>query len=172
MMHIKKHILVNAPAELVWQKLAKLDEIHVFVQGISNSVYSSKIRAGIGAQRTCYIDGVGSLVENIVEWNEGSGFKYEVAGMPSIIRKLSNTWSVHNVGEQTAVGSEIEVQAKYGWLGWLLERLALRARLGAGSAGALAQFKYYVEEGMPFTGNVGDLSNSLPSQQLPLEEAI
>lgn len=161
MIRIKTQIKVDAPIELVWRTIAKLDGIASYTQGIKRSWMTSNAKQGIGAQRSCEIPNIGTVAETIVAWNEGTSFKYEVAGMPSIIRKLSNTWEVRDVEGQVVVTSLIEIHAKYGLIGKLLERVAIGPRAKTGVTGALAQLKYYLEGGQIFTGNIDTLTASL-----------
>jgi uncharacterized membrane protein len=158
MIRVKNKVKVGAPADVVWQTLSKLDDIEIYMQAIKYSKMNSTSNEGIGAERLCDIEGIGKLAERIVEWSEGTGFKYEVVeGRPAIMRKLSNKWEMRKVGNQTEVSMEIEVQAKYGLIGRLLEQFAIKPQVARTSKGGLAQVKYYLEEGQAYTGDVDKL---------------
>lgn len=162
MIRKKTVVKVDAPADVVWHTLSKLDDIQIYMQAVKKSVMSSSSSEGVGAQRTCDIEGIGTLAEQIVEWNDGTGFKYEVvAGRPAIMRKLSNRWEMRKVGNQTEVSMEIEAHAKYGMIGHLLERIAIKPQIARASMAGLAQVKYYLENGHAYAGDVDKLVGEL-----------
>src|SRR5262249_48039910 len=105
---------------------------------------------GGGAVRLCELQ-QGTIRETIVEWDEGSSFKYRGEGAP-MMKHATNHWRVEPHGTQTLVTTTAEVILKGGIFGILLQPLVkvMAQRMGARS---LASLKYFVEHGHPFPGD-------------------
>ena len=61
---LKNTIHIEAPPELVWEALTKLDALHEYDPGIAKSVLRTDKRAGIGADRQCDINAYALRAEN------------------------------------------------------------------------------------------------------------
>lgn len=109
----------------------------------------------MGAARICELN-QGSIVETVLEWEEGRSFRYRGEGAP-MMKSANNLWLVEARGvTHTLVTSLAEAELKGGVLGQLLEPLAgfVFRRMGARS---LASLKYLVEHGEPYAGRLQDL---------------
>ena len=145
-MQITEIIEINAPVQTVWEEIAKLDQVQHYVTSVTRSQYSSEARTGIGAQRTCDVQGFGTLVETIVDWRDGERLAYTVDGMPSIIKNAKSEWRVRAKNpSQTTVTVTSTMETRYGVLGSVLERLALEPKVRETIRGAVQEFKAYVE---------------------------
>ena len=104
MFSAKSTIIIQAPKKEVWAKLSKLDDIANWSSGIGTSVYSSEITSGVGTQRSCDIPGIGTLVEDIVEWRDEHKFCYEISGI-SISNKSKSTAClfIHSIASKALV---------------------------------------------------------------------
>jgi hypothetical protein len=103
----------------------------------------------VGAVRVCELK-QGTVVETILEWDEGRSFTYQGEGAP-MMKRATNRWTVEPRGSQTLVTSTAEVELKGGVVGLLLQPLVkiVASRMGARS---LASLKYLVEQGHPYAG--------------------
>ena len=150
MLQITTTIDIDAPVDDVWKKAAKLDDVQNFVDSVTKSYYSSEQKEGVGAERTCEVNGFGTLVEQIVDWKDGETFTYTVEGMPSIVKHAQSTWRLERENDfQTTVHTTISVETRYGVLGKMMETFALKPKMSATISSALAQFKQYVEKSQP-----------------------
>jgi hypothetical protein len=141
---------VDAPVDVVWDHLSRLDQIHVWTDAIHRAYISSECSTGVGAERTCELGGRRSLRERIVAWEEGISFTYESTDAP-MMKLARNRWSVTPEGTQTLVTSEAEMTFRGGVFGWLLGWI-LVPLLRFALPNPLAKFKYWVEKGEPFSG--------------------
>ena len=148
MFSAKSTIIIQAPKKEVWAKLSKLDDIANWSSGIGTSVYSSEITSGVGTQRSCDIPGIGTLVEDIVEWRDEHKFCYEISGI-SIMKWGRNCWEINKVEHNTELTFSAKGQVRYGLIGWFIERLMLKRQMIKTQQKMLEEFKVYVETGKP-----------------------
>jgi hypothetical protein len=146
---------IEAPVDIVWDRLAKLEDIHLWSEPVIHAHCEGALSRGVGAERTCELVGHRIIHERWVAWDEGRSFTYEGFGIP-LMRRAANRWSVLPHGERTLLTSEAELELKGGVLGRLLEPLVgpLLQRM---APNALAEFKYLVEHGQPYVGKASEL---------------
>jgi hypothetical protein len=72
------------------------------------------------------------------------------------MRRASNRWSVIAQGKRSLLVSEAELELKGGLFGRLLEPI-LGPLMQRMAPGALASFKYLVEQGRPYAGKASEL---------------
>ena len=147
MIALTSSVCIDAPAEAVWDWLARLEDIRLWSEPILEARCPEGSDRGVGAERTCRLTGGITVHEHWVAWDEGRSFTYEGTGVPFVAR-ARNTWSVRPQGERALLTSEAEVMLKGGRLGRLLEPITSRQALRMGRR-SLAAFKYLVEHGEP-----------------------
>ena len=148
-------VCIEAPAEVVWAQLAKLEDIQLWSEAVVHARCDGAISQGVGAERTCELVGNLTIRERWTAWDEGRSFQYEGFGIP-MMRRASNRWSVVSQGAGSLLISEAELELKGGLFGRLLE-LMLGPLMRRMAPGALANFKYLVEEGRPYNGKASEL---------------
>jgi hypothetical protein len=156
MLRLSASVCIDAPAAVVWDRLARLEDIQLWSEAIRRAACDGPLSRGVGAERTCELTGNLVIQERWVAWEEGRSFKYEGSGLP-FVKHATNVWSVHPEGaNQSLFKTEAEVELKGGPFGRLLEPIMALAfrRMGSNS---LAAFKYLVENGRPYAGRHSDL---------------
>jgi ligand-binding SRPBCC domain-containing protein len=148
-------VCIEAPAEAVWARLAKLEDIQLWSEVVVHARCTGALSQGVGAERTCELVGNRTIKERWVAWDEGRSFEYEGLGIP-LMNRATNRWSVVPHGEQSLLISEAEVEIKGGVFGRLLEPL-LAPLMRRMAPNALATFKYLVEHGHPYQGKASEL---------------
>ncbi len=78
MLTIDSNIEIDAPIDLVWKKLAKLDDVQHWVTSVKSARYATEQTEGVGAERVCDVDGLGMLQETITDWRDGETLTYAV----------------------------------------------------------------------------------------------
>lgn len=146
---------IEAPAEVVWAQLAQLEDIQLWSEAVVQARCEGTISQGVGAERTCELVGNRTIRERWIAWDEGRSFQYEGFGIP-MMRRVSNRWSVVSQGERALLVSEAELELKGGLFGRLLEPV-LGPLMRRMAPGALASFKYLVEQGQPYNGKASEL---------------
>ena len=106
-------VCVEAPVDVVWEHLAKLEDIQLWSEAVLEARCEGAVTRGVGAERTCDLRGGITIRERWLHWDEGRSFTYEGLGIP-LVARAENTWSVHAEGEQTLLTSQAEVQLKGG----------------------------------------------------------
>jgi Polyketide cyclase / dehydrase and lipid transport len=144
---LESSVCIEAPAPVVWEALARIEDIRLWSEAVRDSRCEGPIRRGVGAERTCDLAGGITISERWLAWEEGHSFTYEGVGLP-LIASARNTWTVHPEGRRTLLTTRAEVIVKGGRAGQLLEPL-LRVPLGRMGPRTLAAFKYLVEHGEP-----------------------
>jgi hypothetical protein len=69
-----KDACIDAPAELVWARLAKLEDIELWSHLIKRATCPGERSRGVGAERTCELAGNITILERWVAWDEGRSF--------------------------------------------------------------------------------------------------
>jgi hypothetical protein len=79
-MHVQRIIEIDAPIAVVWRKISNLTDIQNWSQTINQAHYHTDVERGLGAGRTCDVKGFGTIVKNVLEWNENESFKLSMEG--------------------------------------------------------------------------------------------
>ncbi len=138
-------VCVEAPAEVVWARLARLEDIRLWSEAVLDARCEGALSRGVDAERTCDLRGGITIRERWLVWNEGRSFIYEGVGIP-LVARATNEWTVQPEGDQTLLISQAEVVLKGGPLGRLLEPI-VAYQLNRIGPRTLAAFKYLVEHG-------------------------
>lgn len=145
-MRITKSIDINTPVTRVWEEIAKLDQVQHYITSVTRSVYATDQKSGVGAQRSCDVEGFGTLLETIVDWKEGERLAYSIEGMPSIVKSAVSEWKVQaRSAEKTTLTVTSTIETRYGVLGTAMEKLALEPKLTSTLEAILTEFKAYME---------------------------
>ena len=148
-------VCIEAPADVVWARLAKLEDIQLWSAPVLHARCEGALSQGVGAERTCELAGNYTIKEQWVAWDEGRSFQYEGFGIP-LMNRVVNRWSVLPQGEKSLLTSEAELEIKGGVFGRLLE-LVLGPVMRSMAPHELAGFKYFVEHGQPYDGKAAKL---------------
>ncbi len=126
--HIEQTLNVSIQAQKVWEVLSDYGGIERFAPTVKTSPIIGDKTSGIGAKRrvTLHHDG-SSMVEEIVEYYEGEGYKMEVRELSSPLKSMQADLRVKKVdGESCTIFMVIEFETKGGPLGWLVSKLMLK----------------------------------------------
>ena len=138
-------VCIEAPADVVWARLAKLEDIQLWSEAVVHARYIGAVSQGVGAERICELVANTTITERWVAWDEGRSFTYEGSGIP-LMQRAVNRWSVIPHGKRAWLTSEAEVTIKGGMFGRILEPI-LEPLMRRMAPNALAGFKYLVEHG-------------------------
>src|SRR6266545_1958712 len=148
-------VCIEAPAAIVWARLAMLEDIQLWSEAVLHARCEGTVSQGVGAERTCELAGNYIIKEQWVAWEEGRSFQYEGFGVP-LMKRAVNRWAVIAQGEQSLLTSEAELEIKGGMFGRILEPI-LGPLMRRMAPSALAGFKYLVEHGHPYEGKASEL---------------
>jgi len=145
--HIHQEIPVQVTREKLWKVLLHYGDVADFHAGVARSYRAegSNNEASMGCERVCKIVDLGlkiTLKERIIEFVEGSSYKYEVYEWKNFpIQKMYFEFKIlKSSATHTVLGLNIEYKAKPAFLTPLLmgkmKRLALEV---------LLDYKHYAE---------------------------
>jgi len=124
--HCEKTLKVNVPAEKIWQVLEDYNNIDRFAMTIKSSASVNEINSGLGAKRTCTFNDGSSLVEEIIEYQEGQGYKMDISNHSMPLKSMQSEMKVTAIDENC---SEIYMSADFvvkgGALGWIMGQLIM-----------------------------------------------
>ncbi|MHC4840238.1 MAG: SRPBCC family protein [Planctomycetota bacterium] len=145
-MHVKKTIEIDAPLDLVWDKISRLADIADWTRTVKESHFHTEVERGIGAGRTCDVPGLGTLVENVLEWEEGESFRLSLEGLPFFVKDASGGWKLEKLDDnRTRATTFIDMKTGYWPMGALMEKFAMGPKLNKTIEIVQAEFKKFVE---------------------------
>ena len=125
--HCEKTLKVNVPAEKIWQVLEDYNGIEKFAMTIKSSASVNEISTGLGAKRSCTFNDGSSLVEEIIEYQAGQGYKMDISNHSMPLKSMQSEMKVTVIDENS---SEIYMSADFvvkgGPLGWVMGKLLMR----------------------------------------------
>jgi len=155
MIKLSASVCIEAPTDIVWARLAKLEDIQLWSDAVRHARCDGPVAQGVGAERTCELVGKRTIRERWVAWDEGHSFAYEGFGIP-LMKRARNRWSVVPHDGKSLLISDAEVEIKGGVFGRMLEPI-LGPLMRRMAPSALAGFKYLVEHGQPYDGKAANL---------------
>jgi hypothetical protein len=124
--HIERTLKVNVSADKIWQVLENYSGIENFAATIKSSPIVGDIQSGLGAKRKCTFNDGSSLVEEIIEYNQGQGYKMELSEYSYPLKNMFAEMRVKKIDANTSelfMSSDFIV--KGGPLGWLMGALLM-----------------------------------------------
>jgi len=146
--HTENTIKVNIPAAQIWQVLADFSSVEKFATTIKSSPIVSDIKSGLGTKRLCTFNDDSSLVEEIIEYQEGQGFKMELSEFSLPLKSMFAEMRVKEIDANT---SELYMSADFvvkgGALGSLMGHLIMRPVMKGVFKKLLTGLAYYCVTG-------------------------
>jgi len=103
-------LTVDRPVATVWATLANFADISRWAPNVDHSCLTSDREGGVGAIRRVQSGRV-ALLETVTVWEPEQLLGYSISGLPSVIRSVTNTWSLRASGSTTDVTLTSEVDA-------------------------------------------------------------
>lgn len=90
-----------SPAQ-VWAVLGDYFRLATWASQIDHSSAMTSTPAGPGASRRVQV-GSAVLLEEVTEWEPGAVMAYEATGLPPVVSRFENRWTLTPDGEGTAI---------------------------------------------------------------------
>lgn len=146
-MHIELKIEISEPIETVWEQISNLTGIQDWTKTVNTAHFHTEKQRGVGAGRTCDVQGFGTLIENVLEWSEGESYRLSLEGLPSFVKKASGGWHLEKVDENRTIATTyIDMETRYWIIGAIMEKVALGPQFKKVIAGVQQEFKNHVED--------------------------
>ncbi len=125
--NIDKTIKVKIPASKIWEVLGDYSSVERFALTIKSSPVISEKSSGLGAKRLCTFNNGSTLVEEIIEYQEGECFKMELSEFSLPLKKMEVVMGVKEIDANTCdIYMSSEFVVKGGPFGWLMGSLLMR----------------------------------------------
>ena len=125
--HSENTIKVNVPSEKVWQILEDFSSVEKFAITIKSSPIISDINSGLGAKRLCTFNDGSSLVEEIIEYYPGKGYKMVLSEFSLPLKEMHATMKVTAIDENSCeIYMSADFVVKAGPLGWLMGQFIMK----------------------------------------------
>jgi carbon monoxide dehydrogenase subunit G len=107
MISVERAGTITATPDEVWAVLADFSAISTWAPNVDHSCLLTEQETGIGAARRIQT-GRTTLVETVAVWAGPSAdtpgvLTYSLAGLPKVIRRVTNTWQLTRDGSATSV---------------------------------------------------------------------
>ncbi|MBQ4848106.1 SRPBCC family protein [Pseudoalteromonas sp. MMG005] len=146
--HTEKSLKVNIPAHKVWQVLADFSGIEKFATTIKSSSIVGNKTSGLGAKRKCTFDNNSSLVEEVIDYQEGQGYRMVISDHSLPLESMYAEMKVKAIDENT---SEIYMSADFvvkgGVFGKLVGHMLMRPMMKGVFTKVMSGLAYYTVTG-------------------------
>lgn len=144
---LRAEVVINTTKDQVWQELKEIGSIQNFHPLIKKSYTTTEVKSGLGARRTCELLPMGQMLEEVVEWNEGSSFTMEVIGgkMLPPYRFMRGQIELTETKDCTNVCFTFSYQLKFGILGRLMNLLMIKPQFKKAPPKYVQGLKSYIE---------------------------
>ncbi len=125
--HTENRIKVNIPAAKIWQALQDFSRVEQFAATITSSPIVGDITSGVGAKRLCTFSDGSSLVEEIIEFQEGQGYKMELSEYSLPLKSMFSEMRVNAIDANSCeIFMSADFVVKAGPLGWVMGHFIMR----------------------------------------------
>lgn len=102
MIDIRHERVVPASPDAVWDVLGRFDALATWADPIDHSSALGENETGVGASRRVQT-GTLVLVEVVTIWDPGVRLAYEVQGLPPVVSRVVNEWTIEPQDGQSRV---------------------------------------------------------------------
>lgn len=146
--HTENSLKVNLPAAQIWKVLDDFASVEKFATTITSSPIVGEITQGLGAKRRCIFKDGSSLVEEIIEYQEGQGYVMAISDHSLPLKSMQAQMSVKAIDDNS---SEIFMSADFvvkgGAFGWVMGSLIMRPVMKGVFKKLMTGLAYHCETG-------------------------
>lgn len=151
MIHIQRTCTIDAPPEAVWAVLGRYMHVDEFSPLITSVDALTDGEDGLGSKRRNHFENGTSLVEEVTVWEPNKCLTVrlsDMAGTP--LRDAYAPTTIEPLGgNRSKVTWGLDIQVKYGPLGWLMGQTMMRMMMGKIIAGNLKGLDDKVRSNQP-----------------------
>jgi hypothetical protein len=144
MRRLEERIEIETQPEEVWRVLGSFGDVACWAPYVIHS-RSAAEDSGVGSRRTLRHAWGFQLKESVVEWNEGEGYSFVVAGAPFPMRDITESWAVAPSPNSATVITTVEYRMHLGVLGSLADRILVQWLVRREMRAGLKGLKRFVE---------------------------
>jgi ligand-binding SRPBCC domain-containing protein len=143
---LNEQVSLTAPQSEVWAVLEDFGGVAKWAPNMRRSKLVGSQATGSGARRIMHHHLGFNFEEVITEWNQGTGYSFEVYRAPYPMKNVRENWSLTHHNGQSLVSTQVSYDMSLSllgrWLDGLLVRHIVRREMRAGLSG----LKRYVEK--------------------------
>ena len=125
--HITHTIRVEASASKIWEVLDDFSSIERTSHAVESAPILTEIKNGVGTKRKCYFYDKKSVVEEIVNYEEGSSFRIVLSDFSMPMKSIEAEFSVEKVNENSCdITMSMDFVVKGGLLVWIMGGILLK----------------------------------------------
>ncbi|OIQ20015.1 MAG: hypothetical protein BM556_05875 [Bacteriovorax sp. MedPE-SWde] len=146
--HVENKLVVNVSKNDIWKVLGDFSSVEKFATTIESSPIINEVKSGLGSKRLCTFQDGSSLVEEIVEFKDGHGFKMVLSEFSLPLKSMSAEMYVREIdGGKSEVSMKSDFIVKGGPLGWLMGSLMMKPMMKSVFKKLLTGLAYYSATG-------------------------
>ena len=112
---------INAPHAVVWGILSDFSGVATWAPYLRSSSPVGDVESGVGAYRVMRHFWGFRLEESVIEWDEGTGYEFDVVRVPFPIKDVRETWRIEDAEGHVSVTTRVEYDMHLGPLGSALD---------------------------------------------------
>ncbi len=102
MIEVSRSTGVGVPPTKVWDVLGDFGSVSRWASNVDRSCLLTEQSEGEGIVRRIQT-GPATVLERVVVWNPPGELAYEIEGLPSVVKSVTNTWRVQAQGDGSSV---------------------------------------------------------------------
>jgi ribosome-associated toxin RatA of RatAB toxin-antitoxin module len=143
---LHNEITIDAPVEKIWEALSNIEALEKYDPTVKKAHAISQLKSGIGAARKVLMkDGKNWFEEKCILSETNESLAYELTACSFPVHQLKHSYSFEKVGSKVRVKQIMEYDVRYGWLGKIMDAIAIRKQTDGGVKKFFSGLKNYLE---------------------------
>lgn len=132
MISYQRSLVINASPDAIWEVLSRFMHIDEIAPQVASVEALTTGQDQVGSKRRCHFKDGGSLVEEVIEWQPGRGYRVRLSETDPM--PLKEAYASIRITPAVNGGSRVDwgmdYRVKYGPLGWLLGQTMMKMMMG------------------------------------------
>lgn len=131
MIHFQRTLVIDAASDDIWAVLSRYMHIDEFAPAITSVDALTEAAIGVGAKRRNNFENGSSVVEEVIQWNDGVGYRVQLSDMDAMpLKEASSHIYLKPESSGTKVTWTFDYRMKFGPPGWLMGVTLLKMMMG------------------------------------------
>lgn len=148
---------MNNNVETVWKVLDDYGSVYKYNPGVETSEILGEKKTGLGARRVCNFYDGSSLKETIIKYVPNRGYSFKLSDYSLPLKRATSHFQLEPLSNgKSMLSVTIELEPKFGPVGWLMVKLLMRPMLTKALNGLTKGLDDYMTSGQ-LVGESGEL---------------
>jgi len=150
-MKVEVSVMLISPREAVWNNLKDFASVQNYHPTVTSSTRLNDKVTGIGAERSCTFNDGNTILERIIDYYEGDHYVVDIFDMGKMPLKSAQAIVGIRMGVDglAELFMSMEFKAKFGPLGWVMERMMMAKMFKRLMLSILNGLNAYSKTGVP-----------------------